>query len=71
MWEGLIILHLIKRWNSVEVKWAVLKLFYFMIKHMDDLTCHVAHEIAISHIALINIFTGDRKTVANAEFANS
>jgi len=31
---------------------------------------HVAHEAAISHIALINSFTGDRKTVANAHFTN-
>ena len=35
MQEGLIILYLIRWWNLVEAKWAVLKLCYFMIRHMD------------------------------------
>jgi hypothetical protein len=31
----------------------------------------VAHETAICHIPLIQSFTGDRKTVANAQLADS
>jgi hypothetical protein len=33
--------------------------------------CHVAHETAICHIPLIHSFTGHRKTVADAQLANS
>jgi len=31
---------------------------------------HIAHETAVCHIALIHGFTGDRKTVTDAQFAN-